>query len=93
MFAAQIQSILDERARLAGALDTLRGIHVYPSQANFLLFRVAHAERIFDGLRARRILIRKLAGSHPLLADCLRVTVGTPDENVMFLNAMQDLLK
>lgn len=93
LFAAQIQSILEERTRLASALGTLRGVHVYPSQANFLLFRVAHAERVFDGLRARRVLIRKLLGSHPLLADCLRVTVGTPDENDMFLDAMQELLK
>ncbi len=64
----------------------------YPSDANFILFRISQAERVFDGLKQRGVLIKSLHGSHPLLADCLRVTVGTPDENAAFLTALTQTL-
>ena len=83
--AAQIRS---ERARLAERLAAIPGVTVYPSEANFLLFRVPQAAEVFEALKRSGILIKKLAGSHALLADCLRVTVGTAAENEAFLVAL-----
>ena len=52
----------------------------------------AGADQLFNGLKQSGILIKNLNGTHPLLADCLRVTVGTPDENTQFLGALSALL-
>jgi histidinol-phosphate aminotransferase len=90
---AQADHIRQQRGVLARQLAAIAGVKVYPSDANFLLFRVAQAPRIFDGLRHRGILIKNLSAAHPLLADCLRVTVGTPEENQRFLDALQDTLE
>lgn len=84
----QAAAIKLERGRLLRELQSVPGITAYPSDANFILFRVRHAERIFDSLKRRGVLIKSLHGSHHLLADCLRVTVGTPDENAAFLSAL-----
>jgi histidinol-phosphate aminotransferase len=70
-------------------LRGIAGVQVYPSEANFLLFRVANAVAVFNGLKQRGVLIKNLDGSHPMLEDCLRVTVGTPDENQKFVAALQ----
>jgi histidinol-phosphate aminotransferase len=56
-----------------------------------VLVRVNDANRIFDGLKARRILIKNLHGWHPLLTNCLRMTVGTPAENDLLLAALAEL--
>lgn len=85
----QAARIIDERARLAQALGMLPGVRVYDSMANFLLMRVGQAAALFEGLKRRGVLIKNLDGSHPLLADCLRVTVGTPEENCLFLDAFK----
>ena len=69
-------------------LGALPGIRAFPSDANFILFRVAHADGVFAALKARGILIKNVNGSHPMLADCLRVTVGTPQENDRFVEAL-----
>jgi histidinol-phosphate aminotransferase len=90
---AQAEAIRAERARLSEAMSSLKGIQTYPSDANFVLFRVRGAERVFEALKRRRILIKKLTGSHPVLSDCLRVTVGTPDENQAFLRALSASLQ
>jgi histidinol-phosphate aminotransferase len=68
----------------------MAGVEIYPSQANFILFRVADADRVFQGLKARGILIKNLNSSHPMLSGCLRVTVGTPEENEKFVHALRD---
>ncbi len=86
---AQAQRIVAERARLTAALRRLPGLEVYDSMANFLLIRLARAPAVFEGLRRRGVLVKNLHGSHPLLADCLRVTVGTPEENRLFLEALE----
>jgi histidinol-phosphate aminotransferase len=52
------------------------------------LFRVATSDQVFSGLKQRGVLIKNLNGSHPLLANCLRVTVGTPEENDRFMGAL-----
>lgn len=90
--AAQAEAIVAERARLMERLARLPGVRPYPSQANFILLRVAQAPAVFARLKERRILIKNLHGSHALLADCLRVTVGTADENDTFLANLGDSL-
>jgi histidinol-phosphate aminotransferase len=86
---AQAAEIRKERETLAKALAALNGVTVYPSQANFLLIRVQDAPRTFDGLRAQGVLVKQL---HPGMKNCLRVTVGTPDENRILLGALKEAL-
>lgn len=74
--------------RLVGTVD----VHAYPSAANFIMFRVNYADHVFEGLKQRGILIKKLHGAHPALDNCLRVTVGTPEENERFVAALQESL-
>ena len=89
---AQAAAILEERALLARRLAALTGVEVFPSEANFLTFRVAGASAVFAGLLRRGVLIKNLGAAHPLLRDCLRVTVGTPDENGRFLTALSEAI-
>ena len=88
----QAAAIKLERSRLQSELNRMPGVAAYPSDANFILFKVSQAERVFDGLKRRGVLIKSLHGSHRLLTDCLRVTVGTPDENTAFLTALTQTL-
>lgn len=90
VFEAQTLRIRAERARLAAAIAGLDGVTVYPSEANFLLVRTrpGQAGRWFARLREQGVLVKNLDGAHPLLADCLRPTVGTPDENDALLAAL-----
>jgi histidinol-phosphate aminotransferase len=88
----QTAAILAERARLEDALDGLARVRRFPSAANFVLVRVPDGPRAFESLRERGILVRTLHGSHPLLAHCLRLTVGTPDENTRMLEALTTAL-
>ena len=92
VFERQAAAIVAERERLERALDALPGVRRFPSAANFVLARVPDAPRAFEGLRQRGILVRTLHGSHPLLAHCLRLTVGTPDENTRMLEALAQAL-
>jgi histidinol-phosphate aminotransferase len=85
--AGQIKS---DRDTLYQQLAEISGIKVYPSEANFLLFRVANATEVFNGLKQRGVLIKNLNGGHPMLTDCLRVTVGTPEQNKKFIAALQE---
>jgi histidinol-phosphate aminotransferase len=91
--AEQSRAIRSERARLERALAQLPGANVFPTQTNFVLARVRDATALFDGLKARRILVKNLHGWHPLLANCLRITVGTPEENDALLAACADLCR
>jgi histidinol-phosphate aminotransferase len=84
----QAAAIRSERERLAAAIDRLSEVQVFPSSANFILCRVARAASVFAALKARRVLVKNLDGVHPLLANCLRVTVGTPAENDQFIEAL-----
>jgi histidinol-phosphate aminotransferase len=86
---AQAVMVRAERARVAAALAGLRGIAVFPSAANFLLLRVGDADRVFNGLKERGILIKNVSKMHPLLAGCLRTTIGTAVENDAFLQGLQ----
>ncbi len=92
VFDAQAAAIRHERARLSAALREL-DLDVFPSQANFVLVRVPDALAAHAALRAARILVKNLDGTHALLGNCLRITVGTPDENDALLDALADHLK
>lgn len=94
VFQDQAQRICEERARLYAALSSRDDLQAYPSEANFLLFRVprGRAEAVHASLREAGVLIKKLSGSHEYLEDCLRVTVGAPDENTAFLKALEQAL-
>ena len=85
----QAAEIRAERSKLNAGLAALRGVTVFPSAANFFLIRVADAVRTYEGLRRQGVLVRNL---HPGLAQCLRVTVGTPDENRILLKALKEAL-
>ena len=93
VFAEQAAQIRSERIRLQQALAALPGVTPYPSDANMLLVRFAGAHdaatRVFEGLKARHVLVKNVSKMHPLLANCLRLTVGTPDENSQLLAALQ----
>jgi histidinol-phosphate aminotransferase len=89
--AEQASAIRTERARLGAALARLPGATVYASATNFITLRLADASRVFEGLKARRILVKNLHGWHPLTANCLRITVGTPAENDQLLAACVEL--
>jgi len=95
VFAAQAREIRAQRATLMDGLQALRPLTVFPSEANFILFRTppGRATGIFEGLKAAGILIKNLDGSNRFLQDCLRVTVGLPEENAAFLEALRGLLQ
>lgn len=88
----QAAAIRSERMRVLSALKLLPGVRAYSSDANFILFRASHADAVFGGLKARGVLIKNLNGAHSSLADCLRVTIGTPQENSRFLEALAQSL-
>ena len=95
-FAAQAREICAQRATLLGALRALPGIKAWNSDANMVLIRIAGegdaAQKVFDGLKARGVLVKNVSKMHPLLAQCLRLTVGTADENTQMLKALQESL-
>lgn len=85
----QAARIRGERASLGRGLAELKGVTVFPSEANFFLIRVPDAARAYESLKRQGVLVRSL---HPGLKDCLRVTVGTPDENRILLAALRESL-
>ena len=88
-FAAQAQTLRAERARLMQALTKIPGVRPFPSEANMILVRVTDSKRCFEGMKSRGVLVKNIAGLHPLLANCLRLTVGTPEENVLMIDALK----
>ncbi|HJV82488.1 histidinol-phosphate transaminase [Noviherbaspirillum sp.] len=90
---AQAATLRAERTKLADALASLPGVEVFPSAANFLLIRVKpkknHADDVFSALLDRKVLIKNVGKMHPLLESCLRITVSTPEENRLFLDALK----
>ena len=87
-YARQAAIIRAERARVFAALQALPGVTPFPSEANMVLARVPDARRCFEGMKARKVLVKNVSALHPLLANCLRITVGTPDENTQTLAAL-----
>jgi histidinol-phosphate/aromatic aminotransferase/cobyric acid decarboxylase-like protein len=92
VYAAQAAELRQQRERLFSALQAMPGITPWPSQGNMILARVQDAAATFAALKARGVLIKNVSAMHPLLANCLRFTVGTPAENTLLLQALEACL-
>ena len=100
VFAQQAAVIRTEREALFQALQHMTGVTPYASEANMMVvrFKGAHdndrdaANRAFEVLKAHRVLVKNVSKMHPLLANCLRLTIGTPDENKQLVVALQAAL-
>jgi histidinol-phosphate aminotransferase len=99
-FAAQALDICAQRNILLGALRALSGVKAWDSDANMVLVRIesgaapqgARAQKVFESLKAHGVLVKNVSKMHPLLFDCLRLTVGTAPENQQLLAALQESL-
>jgi histidinol-phosphate aminotransferase len=92
-FARQAALLREERARLQKELAATPGVTPFPSDANMILARVANAAAVFQGMKERGVLVKNVEAMHPLLAGCLRLTVGTPEENTLMMSALRASLR
>jgi len=92
VFKKQARDICFERNRMIASLMALHGIEVFPSQANFILMRVQSADAVFESLKERGILIKNMHAHGGLLDQCLRITVGSKNENNAVLAALREIL-
>lgn len=94
LFQQQTQQICLDRSLVLNQLNALPGIKAYPSAANFILFKTAknQATFIFEGLKEQGVLIKNLSPQGGLLSDCLRVTIGKPEENIKFMTALSEII-
>lgn len=87
-----VEKILAEKKRTFEELGKINGVEmVYNSDANFILFKCANSKDVLNKLAEKGIIIRERSG-HKYLSDCLRVTIGTEDENNLFLNSLKEML-
>ncbi len=89
VFAAQARDIRAQRSLVQRALAEMRGVKAWPSDANMILVRVPDAQQAFEGMKSLGVLVKNVSKMHPLLANCLRLTVGTADENGRMLAALK----
>jgi histidinol-phosphate aminotransferase len=84
-----VRRLVEERERLLARLADVPGVRAWPSRANFFLLELLDAspQAVFDSLYRRGVLVRDVS-SYPMLSRCLRVSVGTPDENEAFVRAL-----
>jgi len=92
VFSAQAQELRAQRAIVFAALQALPDVKAWNSDANMILLRVPDAAKTFEGMRARKVLVKNVSKMHTLLANCLRLTVGTADENAQMLAALKESL-
>lgn len=92
VFAAQAAELRVQRALICGTLASWPGIKVFPSEANMILVRMPDALKAFEAMKAQKVLVKNVSKMHPLLANCLRLTVGTPQENELMLAAIKNSL-
>jgi len=92
VFKAQALDLIAQRAMLLDALGKLPGVKCWTSDANMILVRVADSTKTFEGMKAQGVLVKNVSKMHPLLANCLRLTVGTADENLLMLAALEKSL-
>ncbi len=90
-FEHGIMQIIDERSRVYEALNAIEGVTAYPSQANYILFHVEGADVVWQKLYDQGILVRDFSHA-PLMEMCLRVSIGSPEENDRFLNALRAII-
>jgi histidinol-phosphate aminotransferase len=90
VFDLQASQIRTDRQRLIESMKGMRGVKAFPSEANFVFFRApaGRADDIFKAIKHQGVLIKNLS-AHGMLRDCLRVTVGKPEENERFLQALK----
>ncbi len=86
---SHIKSIISERGNLFNVMVKMKGVSPYPSEANFILFKVKDQDRIYKGLLKKGVLVRNMRG---VVNSCLRVTVGTPEENGIFLRVLKEAI-
>jgi histidinol-phosphate aminotransferase len=88
----RVAGLVAEREKVVAGLEQLP-VHQWPSEANFVLFRPLHKDGhdVWQGLLDRSVLVRDCS-SWPGLDGCLRVTVGTPEEDDVFLSALAEVL-
>jgi histidinol-phosphate aminotransferase len=91
-YARQAETIRAERAKLFDAMKALPGVTPFPSEANMILARVPDAKRVFQGMKTRGVLVKNVSAMHPLLSNCVRITIGTPEENPQTLAALRGAL-
>jgi len=89
VLAEQAAAIRAERDRVKAEFERTPGVTAFASDANFLLARVPDAGKVFAGMKQRGVLVKNLHGGHPLLAQCLRITVGAAEENTQCLAALR----
>ena len=90
VFAAQATELRSQRDALIAALRAMPGVEkCWDSEANMVLLRVPDATKTFAGMRERKVLVKNVSTMHPLLARCLRLTVGSADDNARMLAALQ----
>ena len=92
VFTAQAKEIRVQRAMLLEALSAMTNVKAWKSDANMILIRVPDAAKTFDGMKARGVLVKNVSKMHALLANCLRLTVGTDYENAQMLAALEKSL-
>ncbi len=92
-FEERVRRVVAERERLRAALGRLPGLAAYPSEANFFLVRLAGREagQVHAELKARGVLVRDVS-RYPMLEGCLRLSVGTPEENEAVVKALSEVL-
>jgi histidinol dehydrogenase len=101
VFALENISLLNEQAALVTEqravqvekISALQGVEVFSSSANFLLIRVQNAQRLHAGMVKRGVLVRDVSKMHPMLNNCLRISISTPQENQALLDALTASLK
>ncbi|MDM0076712.1 histidinol-phosphate transaminase [Variovorax sp. J2P1-59] len=89
VFERQAADIRSQRARIFEGLARLPAVKAWPSEANMILVRVPDATKTFEGMKAAGVLVKNVSKMHSLLANCLRLTVGTADENTRMLAALE----
>jgi histidinol-phosphate aminotransferase len=84
-----IRNISEERDRMFSRMEEVKGVHPFPSEANFILFRVDDPKKVYRGLLEKGVLVRDMSNA---IKGCLRVTVGSPEENSIFLKRLAQIL-
>ena len=92
VFAEQAAAVVAQRTMLLDALAAMKGVKAWKSDANMILVRVPDAAKTFEGMKSRHVLVKNVSKMHPLLANCLRLTVGTADENTQMLATLEKSL-
>ena len=92
VFKAQAVDLIAQRAMLLNALGKMPGVKCWKSDANMILVRVADSTKTFKGMKAQGVLVKNVSKMHALLANCLRLTVGTANENLLMLAALEKSL-